>query len=132
MQERKLTKPEAKAKERIVKDLKGAKADFKKRYGKDAEAVMYATATKRAKKIAESDALGTVEPIVSALILIFGSVGIKVGFDQLIKLTDKYVAPIIDRLYGKVGAGAAFTRKHLKTLYFAYTQGKEELKDKVI
>ena len=33
MQERKLTKPEAKAKERIVKDLKGAKADFKKRYG---------------------------------------------------------------------------------------------------
>ena len=53
MQERKLTKPEAKAKERIVKDLKGAKADFKKRYGDDAEAVMYATATKRAKKIAE-------------------------------------------------------------------------------
>ena len=51
--ERKLTKPEAKAKERIVKDLKGAKADFKKRYGKDAESVMYATATKRAKKIAE-------------------------------------------------------------------------------
>jgi len=53
MQERKLTKPEAKAKERIVKDLKGAKADFKKRYGKDAETVMYATATKRAKKVAE-------------------------------------------------------------------------------
>ena len=53
MQERKLTKPEVKAKERIVKDLKGAKADFKKRYGKDAEAVMYATATKRAKKVAE-------------------------------------------------------------------------------
>jgi hypothetical protein len=53
MQERKLTKPEAKAKERIVKDLKGAKADFKKRYGDDAEAVMYATATKRAKKVAE-------------------------------------------------------------------------------
>lgn len=53
--ERKLTKPEAKAKERIVKDLKGAKADFKKRYGDDANAVMYATATKRAKKIAEKD-----------------------------------------------------------------------------
>jgi len=53
MQERKLTKPEAKAKERIVKDLKGAKADFKKRYGKDAKSVMYATATKRAKKVAE-------------------------------------------------------------------------------
>jgi len=53
MKERKLTKPEAKAKERIVKDLKGAKADFKKRYRKDAKSVMYATATKRAKKVAE-------------------------------------------------------------------------------
>ena len=58
MQERKLTKPEAKAKERIVKDLKGAKADFKKRYGKDAEAVMYATATKRAKKTAQEGSCG--------------------------------------------------------------------------
>ncbi len=58
MQERKLTKPEAKAKERIVKDLKGAKADFKKRYGDDAEAVMYATATKRAKKVAQEGSCG--------------------------------------------------------------------------
>ena len=58
MQERKLTKPETKAKERIVKDLKGAKADFKKRYGDDAEAVMYATATKRAKKIAQEGSCG--------------------------------------------------------------------------
>ena len=130
MQERKLTKPEAKAKERIVKDLKGAKADFKKRYGKDAEAVMYATATKRAKKIAETD-LGTVEPIVSALILIFGSVGIKVGFDQLIKLTDKYVAPAIDRFYGKVGAGAKFLNQHLLTLKDTAKQGKEALKSKL-
>ncbi len=32
----------------IVKGMKKAKGDFKKRYGKDAEAVMYATATKRA------------------------------------------------------------------------------------
>jgi len=55
MQERKLTKPEAKAKERIVKDLKPAMADFKKRYGKDADAVMYATATKNAKANASID-----------------------------------------------------------------------------
>ena len=48
--ERKLTKGELKDKERIFKDLKKNKADFKKRYGKDAEAVMYATATARAKK----------------------------------------------------------------------------------
>ena len=48
--ERKLSKPETKEKERIVKGMKKSKGDFKERYGKDAEAVMYATATKNAKK----------------------------------------------------------------------------------
>ena len=43
--ERKLSKGEEKEKERIVKGMKKAKASFKDRYGKDAEAVMYATAT---------------------------------------------------------------------------------------
>ena len=50
IQERELTKPETKEKERIVKGMKMNKSDFKDRYGKDAEAVMYATATKNAKK----------------------------------------------------------------------------------
>ena len=54
IQERELTKPETKEKERIVKGMKKAKGDFKDRYGDDAEAVMYATATKNAKKNAES------------------------------------------------------------------------------
>jgi hypothetical protein len=36
--------------EKIVKGMKKNKAGFKKRYGKDAEAVMYATATKNAMK----------------------------------------------------------------------------------
>ena len=49
LKERPLTKGEEKDKEKIVKGLKGSKSDFKKHYGKDAEAVMYATATKRAK-----------------------------------------------------------------------------------
>jgi hypothetical protein len=54
--EKKLTKSEKKEKEKIVMGLKGQKKDFAKRYGKkDAEAVMYATATKLAKKIKESD-----------------------------------------------------------------------------
>ena len=48
--ERPLTKGEEKEKERLVKGMKKAKGDFKKRYGDDAEAVMYATATKMAKK----------------------------------------------------------------------------------
>ena len=48
--ERTLTKGEEAKKEKIVKGMKKNKDDFKKRYGKDAEAVMYATATKNAKK----------------------------------------------------------------------------------
>ena len=47
--ERELTKGEEKEKERIVKGMKKTKGSFKKRYGKDADAVMYATATKLAK-----------------------------------------------------------------------------------
>lgn len=47
--ERTLTKSEEAKKEKNVKGMKKNKDDFKKRYGKDAEAVMYATATKNAK-----------------------------------------------------------------------------------
>jgi len=47
--ERELSKGEEKDKEKYVKGMKKNKSDFKKRYGKDAEAVMYATATKMAK-----------------------------------------------------------------------------------
>ena len=50
MQEVKLSEPEKEEKEKIVKGMKKSKADFKKRYGKDAESVMYATATKIAKE----------------------------------------------------------------------------------
>jgi hypothetical protein len=50
MLERSLTKGEEGKREKYVKGMKKAKGDFKDRYGKDAEAVMYATATKMAKK----------------------------------------------------------------------------------
>ena len=50
MEERKLTKDEMSDRERYVKGMKSAKKDFKKRYGDDAESVMYATATKMAKE----------------------------------------------------------------------------------
>jgi hypothetical protein len=49
LNERKLSKGEEKEKEKIVKGMKKSKKDFKKRYGDDAESVMYATATKIAK-----------------------------------------------------------------------------------
>ena len=48
--ERKLSEPEKKEKEKVVKGMKKNKKDFKKRYGDDAESVMYATATKIAKE----------------------------------------------------------------------------------
>jgi len=50
LDERKLTKGEKKEKEEVVKGMKKSKGDFEERYGKDAESVMYATATKIAKE----------------------------------------------------------------------------------
>lgn len=49
LSERELSSGEERKKERIVKGMKKNKSDFKDRYGDDAQAVMYATATKNAK-----------------------------------------------------------------------------------
>ncbi len=50
IEERTLTKPEANKKEEIVKSMKKKMSGFKERYGERAKNVMYATATKMAKK----------------------------------------------------------------------------------
>jgi hypothetical protein len=50
IEERTLTKPEASKKEEIVKSMKKKMSGFKERYGERAKNVMYATATKMAKK----------------------------------------------------------------------------------
>jgi len=50
IQERALDAAETGEKERLVKGMKKSASDFKKRYGKDAKSVMYATATKKAKE----------------------------------------------------------------------------------
>ena len=71
------------------------------------------------------------EQIAAGLLLILGPLGIKFGFDQLIKLADKYVSPAIDRFYGKVGAGAKFLSKNLSTLRDAASKGKEALEIKL-
>jgi len=52
--EKKLTKAEKDKKEEVVKSMKKDKGGFEKRYGKKGEEVMHATATKIAKKKAES------------------------------------------------------------------------------
>lgn len=48
--ERELSSSETSEKERLVKGMKKSAKDFKKRYGKRAKSVMYATATKMAKE----------------------------------------------------------------------------------
>jgi len=50
VEERSLTEPEMKKKEEIVKSMKKGLAGFKARYGDRAKEVMYATATKQAKR----------------------------------------------------------------------------------
>jgi hypothetical protein len=54
LMEKKLTKAEKEKKEEVVKSMKKDKEGFKERYGKRGEEVMHATATKIAKKKAES------------------------------------------------------------------------------
>ena len=51
--EKTLTRAETKEKERLVKSMKSKASDFEKRYPGRGKEVMYATATKMAKKIAE-------------------------------------------------------------------------------
>ena len=54
LNELKLTKSELDKREDIIKDMKNNKRQLVKRYGKDAEAVMYGRATKLAKQKSES------------------------------------------------------------------------------
>ena len=55
LEERTLTKGEKDKKEKYVKSLKKRAKDFKKRYGDDYKSVMYATATKMAKRDATEE-----------------------------------------------------------------------------
>jgi archaellum component FlaC len=75
--ENKMTSSEKKEKETLVKGMKKAKGEFKKRYGKDAESVMYATATKRAMD-EELDAVGKEDDDINN--------------DGKVNKTDKYLA----------------------------------------
>jgi hypothetical protein len=77
LDEKTLTSAETAKKEQIVKSMKKNFAGFKSSYGKDAKSVMYATATKQAKKVAE----GTAE---DALAMVRASVAKKHGAASII------------------------------------------------
>ena len=63
--ERTLKKNELDKREKYVKGMKKVKGDFKKRYGKDGDSVMYATATKMAKKESVEEAMDVLRGILS-------------------------------------------------------------------
>ena len=64
IEEKKLTKAELEAREKVMKDLKKNKSALVKRYGKDAEAVMYGRATNIAKKMAELENKNQIKELV--------------------------------------------------------------------
>ena len=78
--EKKLTKAELEAREKVMKDLKKNKSALVKRYGKDAEAVMYGRATNIAKKMAESENKNRIKELVRKALM--QEQDIEVGADK--------------------------------------------------
>lgn len=115
MYERSLTAAETKKKEEIVKSMKKSAGDFEKRYPGRGKEVMYATATKQAKKIAEEFEQFAYEFAVEALV----EGGHVSNYDYAIKLleyaTEEFVTDIIE---GYIEEKARGTRK--KSTVHAY------------
>jgi len=65
LEERKLSPGEEGKREKYVKGMKKVKGDFKKRYGDRGEEVMYATATKMAKKESVEEAMNVLREALS-------------------------------------------------------------------
>jgi hypothetical protein len=80
IEEKKLTKAELEAREKVMKDLKKNKSALVKRYGKDAEAVMYGRATNIAKKMAEAENKNKIKELVRKSLM--QEMDIEVGADR--------------------------------------------------
>jgi hypothetical protein len=65
LEERKLSPGEEGKREKYVKGMKKVKGDFKKRYGDKGDEVMYATATKMAKKESVGEAMDVLRSVLS-------------------------------------------------------------------
>ena len=80
IEEKKLTKAELETREKVMKDLKKNKSALVKRYGKDAESVMYGRATNIAKKMAESENKNKIKEMVRKALM--QEADIEVGADR--------------------------------------------------
>jgi hypothetical protein len=100
LDEKTLTDAETKEKERLVKSMKSNKADFEKRYPGRGEEVMYATATKMAKKIVEQkcEQIDEVAPLV-----IGAGLAAAAAAPYLLK---KFAKPAIDKAIDKPATGS--------------------------
>ena len=72
LEERKLSPDEEGKREKYVKGMKKVKGDFKKRYGNKGDEVMYATATKMAKKESVGEAMDVLRQALSEQIVTEG------------------------------------------------------------
>ncbi|NDH07506.1 hypothetical protein EBX93_16570 [bacterium] len=115
MIERSLTSAETKKKEEIVKSMKKSAKDFEKRYPGRGKEVMYATATKQAKKVAEEFEQFAYEFALEALV----EGGHVSDYDYASRLlehvSEEFVVEIIE---GYIEEKARGTRK--KTTVHAY------------
>ena len=112
--EKKMTKKQKQKKEKIVMALKKKKKDFKKRYGSDAEEVMYATATKQA--MAEQNEPSAIEisrqaseqieqsGVESRLDDLMGSIlaSLKISAENIAEVKEQIVATVISNLIAAV------------------------------
>ena len=116
--ERTLKKNELDKREKYVKGMKKVKGDFKKRYGKDGDSVMYATATKMAKKESVEEAMDVLRGILSgSSYLLEGEVdqasaivAARGMVDEIQKMVEKISAmvneelpPLMDTIRDRVG-----------------------------
>ena len=112
--ERKLTERELDSREAVIQGLLGNKRNLVKKYGKDAEKVMYGIATKKAKSKVENMNKEKIRE------LIYKALTNEASVDDVIDPAD----------YGLIGAGylAGFGRKHSLNLDQLETLGRKIVK----
>lgn len=120
--ERTLSPGETKKREKYVKSMKKVEGDFDKRYGKRGKDVMYATATKMAKKKSVEEALDLLRGVLlgrtqlnegevdqaSAIVAARGMVDeIQKMVEKISAMVNEELPPLMDTIRDRVGADQA-------------------------